>query len=214
MKKTLKEATQLFVQSASVLVPFFIVWSWLEALLTRFIQEQIGSHEGAPVWIWAFVVLSVLLSLVGPLFVTFWMLRKDRNLAVFVQALAEQIRSMGSVLLWTLALLLPGLIRFLQLSFVSFVSLLDEKYQAGEVHALKASREIFQRCWWQTCLVVLIFAMIFPLAFTIFDEWLTLDGWIYSSPLFACLLLTVELYVAMLGILILKSLWEKNRRTA
>lgn len=215
--KILKKSFQLLKSNYRVLVPFFVLWSWSEALLTRFIQSQIGSHEGAPLWIWGFVILSVFLSAVGPLFLGFWIFvapdKGGRDWSRFLQAWAEQIRATGSVLLWTLAFLLPGLLRFLQLSFVSWVSLLDEGYLAGDKDALESSRKIFQKCWWQTLLLIGFFSVLIPVSLTLLDEWMTLDDWFYASPLLALPLLGVELWLALWALLAFHSLWIRHKES-
>lgn len=54
----------------------------------------------------------------------------------------EGLRTILPILLRTLLLIIPGLIEYLRLSFVSYVVMLDPEYQAGKADALERSREL------------------------------------------------------------------------
>lgn len=60
----------------------------------------------------------------------------------FHQALIEYIRGMISTGLYSLLLIIPGLIRWTQLIFVCLVSAFDPKYQEGKKDALKESSRL------------------------------------------------------------------------
>ncbi len=51
----------------------------------------------------------------------------------------EGLRSLSRILMWSLALILPGLFQMVKLSFVNYVVLFDPRYQAGQVDALEES---------------------------------------------------------------------------
>lgn len=56
--------------------------------------------------------------------------------------LIESIRVMASVLLWCLALIIPGIFKNVRYLFVPFVVLFDKDYQAGNCDALKKSNDL------------------------------------------------------------------------
>lgn len=58
---------------------------------------------------------------------------------------AESLRALGSILLWTLALILPGLFRYVQLIFVPLIVFFDQEYEAGNVDALQRSTQLANR---------------------------------------------------------------------
>jgi hypothetical protein len=56
----------------------------------------------------------------------------------------ETLRSLGWALLWSFALLIPGLIRYIQYSFVPYIVLFDPRYENGELDALEHSRYLIR----------------------------------------------------------------------
>lgn len=60
---------------------------------------------------------------------------------------AEYLRVLGQVLLWTLALLIPGFIRYIQLVFVPFIVFFHRRYDEGEFDALQLSSRLVGRRW-------------------------------------------------------------------
>lgn len=60
----------------------------------------------------------------------------------FHQVLIEYVRAMISVALYALLFLIPGLIRWVHLTFTCYVSSFDPDYKKGKKDALKASRQL------------------------------------------------------------------------
>jgi len=60
----------------------------------------------------------------------------------FHQALIEYVRSLLSTGLYTLFLILPGILRWVQLSFTVLVSAFDPAYDLGQKDALRESRRL------------------------------------------------------------------------
>lgn len=56
----------------------------------------------------------------------------------------ESLRVLTSVLIWALALVIPGIYRSVQLSFFPFVVMFDEKFINGDADCLKRSMELIQ----------------------------------------------------------------------
>lgn len=65
----------------------------------------------------------------------------------FHQSLIEYLRSMISIGLYSLLLVIPGVIRWVQLTFVTLVTAFDSKYQNGKVDALKESSRLVGGAW-------------------------------------------------------------------
>ena len=66
----------------------------------------------------------------------------------FNRLMIEQVRSLASVLWRTPLLLIPALTRYIRLSFVPLVVLLNPRYAQGEVDALEASSELSRGHFW------------------------------------------------------------------
>jgi hypothetical protein len=94
------------------------------------------------------LVLYVALSLWAPLRVMEW----DRKIPpqsfwAFTQRhvwplTIESFRAMAVTLLWTLALIFPGLFKYTRLAFVPYVVVADDKYERGERDALEYSNAL------------------------------------------------------------------------
>lgn len=55
---------------------------------------------------------------------------------------AEGLRAMGVVILWTILLIIPGIFKYVRLTFVPYVVVADPEYGAGRRDALKYSDQI------------------------------------------------------------------------
>jgi hypothetical protein len=58
--------------------------------------------------------------------------------------LIESIRALGMTLLWMLALILPGVFKYLRYCFVPYIVLADPEYEKGNVDALERSNELIR----------------------------------------------------------------------
>lgn len=72
---------------------------------------------------------------------------------------AEYLRLLGRVLLWGLLLIVPGFIRYIQLTFVPLIVFFSRKYEDGEVDALELSTQMANRRW-KIVYPVLIFSIV------------------------------------------------------
>lgn len=100
----------------------------------------------------------------------------------FMPLSIEYIRVTASVLLWLLALIIPGLVRQIQLSFVPHVVLFDPDYKTKKTDALRASTQLAH-----PILGLLIFVTFFELFMQI-----GLHSTAYKNPL------SFEFYAALL----------------
>lgn len=81
-----------------------------------------------------------------------------------VSLAAETFRAMGHVLLWSLLLIIPGIIVYTRLSFVPYIVLYSKEYQAGEVDCLALSKRLakhvlFRLLFLSIGLALLVFAI-------------------------------------------------------
>lgn len=60
----------------------------------------------------------------------------------FASLAAESLRAMGFVLLWCLALILPGIYKYCRYIFVPFISIFSKEYRDNKADALKLSEEL------------------------------------------------------------------------
>lgn len=187
---------------------------FLDQVMTELIQDELMSEMGASAWIWVYGGFTFAAGLLGPLLVSFLALSAWRHQGTSLLQVArqhlgylvkEEMRVLGKTLLWSLLLIIPGIIRFFQLLFVPYVVLLDGTYQQGEADALKRSWVFVRRVWGRLLGLVLFFGLVWPVAFTSLDEWRSLR----DQPLTAFPLVLVDLTVILtFHWLILKS-WEK-----
>ncbi len=84
--------------------------------------------------------------------------------AVHVKPLAaESLRALAVTILWTLALILPGVVKYLRFFLVPYVVVADPAYQSGEVDALEESNRLVKGVTLQLFVLVGVLA--------------ALDGW-------------------------------------
>ena len=80
----------------------------------------------------------------------------------FHQCLIEYVRAFISVGIFSMLLIIPGIIRWVQLFFVTLVSAFDPDYQQGKKDVLQESSRLVRGAWIPLFLLV-VFTMIFPL---------------------------------------------------
>ena len=107
--------------------------------------------------------------------------------------LIESLRAWGKILLYTLALVIPGVWKWASTLFVPYVVLFSKNYPAGQVDAISMSAEVFKRIWFRTILVLVVFSITIPLFITTsFDQYRE----IWNHPVGATLLGLVD-YVSI-----------------
>lgn len=79
---------------------------------------------------------------------------------------AESLRAITQVLLWSLVLIVPGIIMYCRLNFVPFVIFSDPDYEAHP-DAVARSKQLTKKCWIRVTFLILIlsvFDAVFELA--------------------------------------------------
>ncbi len=80
--------------------------------------------------------------LTGPQF-----LKEPFNREYLTTFVAESLRVLGYSMLWALALIIPGLVRYIQFSFVPMIVFFSREYEDGNVDALALSIKMVNRRW-------------------------------------------------------------------
>ena len=198
---------------AALLVSFALLW--LETWMQNLIQAALSDREGTPPWIWGLVLISLILSLLQPLVVFLFLLSKDRTFSLAWlreanQLLIEQVRSSGKVLLWGLLLIIPGLIKLFQLTYVPLIVLRDREYQAGKVDALSKSAELFRKTWGRVLVFVLMTALAIPLSLTALNDWLRMENGVFEDVLLALGYCGINLVLGLVSCLVLIKIYTQG----
>lgn len=141
-----------FSPCLKALWPWFVFVYGSQELFNFLTVQSLGTDDNGRI---AGLVLNLILVLVLQLLSTIVVLQTVKSTVHGLDIkLVEQIkkhlkyviiefwRSLLSIVLWSLLLLIPGIIQALKLYFVTFVVQFDENYQKGQVDALEKSREL------------------------------------------------------------------------
>lgn len=203
----------------------------VEQFLTHQIQDLLQSTSKAPsstLTIWILALSTAFIDLIINLFMillfAFYLFRtqsrtefEDSALTSaqylgkhFEQLMIENIRVMGSTLMWLLIFILPGFFRFVQLIYVPFVVLFDSDYQRGKKDALQTSKFIFYKSPLHTIGALFLLFIVWPLLSTLFfDEYLIFSEY----PLQAFLIVCLESVLTLVGLFVLYKIYLKSRRS-
>ena len=147
-------------------VPFLIFLTLFMAVLTEhfasmgaFRSESLDSLAPKLMVLSLDLTKSLLLALLIPyrLFerlkgltpTSFWTILKLHSVPLTI----ESMRALSTILLWMLALILPGIYKLIRFSFVPMVVLTDPQYSSGKVDPLRRSEAI---CRGYTVLIIAI----------------------------------------------------------
>ncbi len=129
----------------------------------------------------------------------------------FNQSCIEIVRAWGKVLGWSLLLIIPGFLKYLQYLLVPFVVITDPKYQTGERDALKLSSEIFKKYWLSLLIAVIGFQVLWSyLSVDLFDSY----RMILTTPVQAVFVSALEAMVFLLYILVIFKQIQKFQNEA
>ncbi|HRO68714.1 MAG TPA: hypothetical protein PL182_14165, partial [Pseudobdellovibrionaceae bacterium] len=125
------------------------------------------------------------------------------------QVYIETLRSWGSALAWGLLLILPGLIRLVQLIYVPFIVMFSKSYDEGKTEVLKTSTRYAHKHPFRLAAYVLIFTLTIPLIVTsLTDPWRSYAG----DPVSAFLCTLLDLVLLTLSVQILFRLFDRIRQ--
>lgn len=197
-----------------LLLLWFVALQIFDQWLLNSTHQAMMAEHGVQGKVWMFAGLSIVSSVLAPMVATLivfagWQ-RSDTNiLSYFSKHLGdlvrEQLRAFGSVLMWSFLLIIPGLVRFFEMSLLPWVVCFDAEYGQGRRDALKESRRVFYKVWPRLSLLLLVFWMILPLGMTMLDAFRSYS----DSPVTAFGLSLVDVFLFLLFQYLLYKLWEK-----
>lgn len=167
----LKEAAPVLLPLSALLWGLEFYVSWLNK--ARF-EDPYGSSMALIVLFGlGGVILQSLIAVVWLLFVAASTDRHRKNgigprplnfvAKHFHQCLIESVRALISTGLYSLFLLLPGLVRWVQLIFTPLIAAFDPSYQLGKKEALKESKRLVGGVFWPLLFFLALQALI-PMA--------------------------------------------------
>lgn len=168
-------------------------------LTSKILTDMMGSGQ-AEGGLWIIVALTTLVSIFFPLLLQYWAIlilaEYKFGRPVYREPkyfIIENLRAFGRIILWSLALILPGIIQFFWLLMTPIVVLVSPSYQDGQQDALKVSREVVQANWGKCLAWVAAFTVVLPLlSSAVFDGKHSLyenPGWAFGAGLVDSLIL-------------------------
>lgn len=198
-----------------------LVSTQIDQFISGQIENAIRNPDGLSSSVYFFGSLSLLVNLIFPVVLILIALFgfQEKPLSSFLsylklhlsQLLIETLRSWGRILQWTLLLIIPGVVKYIQLMLVPFITTLSPQYAAGQVDALSESTKLVNSRFAKFFGFMVLFQIFIPLILTsIFDEYRIL----WQSPL-PCLLLTLlDTYLFLLATQCLLFLFKKTAQEA
>ncbi|MEK6772355.1 MAG: hypothetical protein AABY64_00315 [Bdellovibrionota bacterium] len=198
MKYFLQQHLKLLRQ---LLIPIFFLTLFsgtIDQIITLALEDELRSPEGVTAKIWYLASGSLANSLIFPwianLLLLFswkrqntqtdssWLLSYSEFAEKFAsQSLIETLRAWGKCIVYSLLLIIPGLWKFLEYSFIPWIVCLHPSYDKGEIDALQTSTRFFRKVWVKMFFLMLLFVAIIPLVMTsLFEQYRLI--WITPLP--------------------------------
>lgn len=199
-------------------IPLFfisLVTTSLDQLLNSLIRQEVLSMEGISYKLWFFGSLSLLNSILFPLLIIMIVLfcsqEQFKHLLLYLrqhfeQTLIEVLRATGKVSFWSLCFVIPGLIKYIQFSFLPIVVILDPIYAIGRRDALLTSKKQVNMIFWKISFLIFLFSFLFPLVLSQWEE----KKMLLTHPFWALFFVFLDMNLIILFIQILIHLWEKT----
>lgn len=216
-----KDLAHILRRSGPLALVFLVIASVNDQYLNRLLEKSMSSSQGPGFELFGIGSLSLLNNLFFPTLATLSLFYGMASLKGATEGLSmwfsrvsqqiyiETLRSWGSVMAWSLLLILPGLVRLLQLLFVPYIVVFHAPYQRGQADALQTSTQYMKRHPFQILLFTLIFSLLVPLTLTgLTDPWRSYQ----STPLLALLCTVLDLVFLALSVRILFQLFDRTRQ--
>lgn len=174
LKQSLKLTPQVLSTVLVALVPMALMNWGMEYGVSRVHQSRFSAPMESSVAI--IILIGLGAFILESLIAVFWLTliahsteqalnKKEANSFQFVfqhfhQTLIEYVRAIVSVGLYSMALIVPGLIRWVRLTFTCYISLFNKQYHKGKVDALEESSKITQGHFFSLFLLLIVFALI------------------------------------------------------
>lgn len=212
------ENLKIFKKAVLPLFALIVTSNTIDQYLSLHVEQALQSPEGMNNQVYIYGLLSILSSIVFPVLLLtialFAMIQESstQNIKTFLRKHLEQIyietfRAWGKSLLWSLLFILPGLWKYLEFIFVPFVVTTSEKYEHGELDALKASSFVFRRNWPKILGILGLFYLFIPLVLTTFFDSYRL---IWKSPLASLALSFLDTYFLLISTQLLFVLFREE----
>lgn len=178
------------------------------------VEEALRNPQGMNSAVYFYGFLSLICSLFFPIVMmlfSLWALRSAAQPAAIDSGwgrvshffkhylspmVIETLRAWGKILLWSLLLIIPGLIRYITYVMVPFVVVQSDAYERGQQDALETSTRVFKRKWLSILGLILLFHLMIPLLLTVFfDEYRLLN----QTPLASLGLSLLDAYLFLIA---------------
>jgi hypothetical protein len=202
-----KNNLRIFRQIGLPVFILVVLFSNIDLLLTKQVEEGLRSLDGAPKSIYIYGFISLILGVVFPIFTTVTCLfalsshQTKISLGEFYkkylnQIYIETLRSWGKTLLWSLLFILPGIWKYIEYSLVPFVVTDSPPYDEGKEDALKRSAQIVRRHIFAILGVLIIFHLGIPLMLSsLFDAYRLF----WQTPVQSLLLNLLDTYLFIIS---------------
>lgn len=216
-----RDSLRVFKRAFPLIFPLIVISSNLEQSLNKLVEGAIRNPDGVQTSILFYGAISIAWSVAFPILMTsvvlFFLCSETGfvgDLRSFLkrylnQLYIEVVRSWGRSLLYGLFFILPGLWKFVKLSYVPYVVVASKTYDEGQIDALKASESIFSRNRFLTLLIFFgayLFIPIFMAA--MFDGYRS----IFETPFSSLLLNSIDTYFIILVNFILFTIFKNEVR--
>ena len=199
-----------------ILLLLSVATALVEQYLTHSMERELSSMSGASPYVWVYGAASILMSILSPIVASLLILAALLPASVITSLkrhaeflCKETFRAAGKSMGWGILLIIPGIIRFLQFSFVPYIVMLDPDYREGRKDALKESTLLVNRRFAWVLGIIFLFGIILPFLTTFFDEYALFE----DHPFYAILLAGLDGLLTIISILMLLKQWEKSHGT-
>ena len=202
-------------------LPLLLIWiisSSVDQYLGERIEAIMRSPAGLDYSLIIFSLLSIASGLLFPLvMISIGILaitKPQENLADFLgknfnQMIIEELRSWGKILLYSLFLIIPGIVKYIQLCFVQFVVTTLPEYEQGKVDALQFSKKVVNKTFLPTLGTLILFHFLLPLFITaLFDEYKV----IWKTPVQSIVLAALGSYLSLMGLHLLFKIYNSHAK--
>lgn len=211
---------QIFKRIGLPLFVLTLIYTSLDQLLTINIDASLRSTAGGNMgMIWAYgflsLIIGILFPILGILIVVYGASEpatSELGLMYFIEKHVNQVsieilRSWGKTLLWSLALILPGMWKYVEFTMIPFVVMLSPGYQRGEQDALEASSRVVKQRLGKIILILILFHLILPSLLTVFFDDYRL---VWQTPVSALFLTLLDVYIFIISTQLLIEVFEEN----
>ncbi|GIL17885.1 MAG: hypothetical protein BroJett040_16360 [Oligoflexia bacterium] len=206
-----RELAYILRKTGIALFLFHLFITFSDQGLTQLMQTELNSKNGVGPLIWVYGLISLFLSLLSPLITILLVLAAKQSLGVLQflgrnlnQLFIEEMRASGKALLWSIPLILPGVWKFIEFTFVPFVVIKDPDYALGKLDALRTSSLITRKYFFRLIGILFLFSVFFPLILTSFDEYKVPWNHLFLAPL----IIFIEMCLSILLVLKLSQIFD------